>query len=86
MLLGGIFLTFLIVFIMKAIEWMTAMLWGASIGAVVAMLCTPYDGKQMRQMACNMWKRSGIASCCDGCDCTAHDMECNDTNIHSKTE
>ncbi|MBP3350014.1 MAG: YtxH domain-containing protein [Bacteroidaceae bacterium] len=61
---------------MKAIEWMAAMLWGASIGAAAALLWTPYDGKHMRRMVCKMWKKSGAPCCCEECDCTAHDAEC----------
>lgn len=63
---------------MKAIEWMAAMLWGASIGAAAALLWTPYDGKHMRQLACRMWKKSGMPCCCEECECdhTAHDAEC----------
>ncbi len=63
---------------MKAIEWMAAMLWGASIGAAAALLWTPYDGKHMRRLVCRMWKKSGMPCCCEECecDCTAHDAEC----------
>ena len=63
---------------MKAIEWMAAMLWGASIGAAAALLWTPYDGKHMRRKVCELLRKSGV-SCCDGeCDCMAEDKRCDE--------
>ena len=65
---------------MKALEWMAAMLGGASIGAAAALLWTPYDGKQMRRKVCKMLSKSGVSCCHDGCDCGCSDShECDDT-------
>lgn len=58
---------------MKAIEWMAAMLWGASIGAAAALLWTPYDGKQMRHKVCKMLRKSGVSCCQDDCECGCSD-------------
>lgn len=63
---------------MKAIEWMAAMLWGASIGAAAALLCTPYDGKHMRRLVCRLLKKSGAPCCCAASDCAADVMESDD--------
>ncbi|MBO7318119.1 MAG: YtxH domain-containing protein [Bacteroidales bacterium] len=63
---------------MKAIEWMAAMLWGASIGAAAALLWTPYDGKHMRRKVCNMLRKSGV-SCCN---CATDDAEGDDVACH----
>ena len=47
---------------MKAMECIATLLGGAMLGAAIAMLLTPYDGKQLRKRVCDVAKNSGLGN------------------------
>ncbi len=67
---------------MKAMECLGAMLCGVSLGAVVALMFAPYDGKHMRKSVCHMLRKSGLpyadewmCHCNDEAKDAEHDVE-----------
>lgn len=55
---------------MKGIECVVAMLGGAAMGAAVALLLAPCDGKQMREQLCEMMRQK-----CHACNCDTDDAD-----------
>lgn len=65
---------------MKAMECMAAMLLGATVGAVVALMFAPCDGKHMRKSVCKALKNTGLPyvdrlTCHCGEDCEVGEPE-----------
>ena len=45
---------------MKGLDCLLAMAGGAVIGAVVALMLAPCDGKEMREKVCGLMKKKGL--------------------------